>query len=332
MGMVGKRAVVAAAAVLLGAGGPTTSRAQEGPTTGEPVALLVDAAGANGEGRIETPGRRCADGGQGAYWNYDYGAPLDGGVFSSLPGDLRLHLALHSDLVRFPNSGTPVLVDGPSAFLLGDDSHATLANARGTLRVRLRSGSCDGPTLSFDGVSGAGGGTWEVDSGQGSYREATGSGTFTVQADVAPGADNPFALQLDGDVAVLQPNLQVEVLGTFWGSLGTDYVTRRVTVTYRVTNTGPGDAFDARIAEITSSTPGVVPLGAGGIRLGDLEPGDSEVRNVRFQLGLAGPCELVILDCRFTTETDVEWHDALDVVTTPTATNTAQAPTLPPPL
>src|SRR3546814_5433025 len=78
-----------------------------------------------------TPGRTCAEGGTGAYWNYDYSAPLAQGAFSYQPGDLRLHLALHSDSVRFPNTEVPVLAEGPQAFLQGSDSHASLANSRG---------------------------------------------------------------------------------------------------------------------------------------------------------------------------------------------------------
>lgn len=307
---------------------PTLAVAETGP----PVPLHVSVSGANGEGRIEAPGRTCAEGGSGAYWNYDYGSRLAAGAFSAQPGDLRLHLALHSDQVRFPNTQEQVLSEGPRAFLQGTDSLATLANSRGTLTLRLRSGTCDVPSLTFDGVSAAGPGAWEVEGGDGSYRDATGSGTFALAADVAPGADNPFSLQLDGAVAVLQPQLGVEVLSTYWGSLGTDYLSRRVTVVYRITNTGQGDAFNATVASITSSTQGVTPLGATNLRLGDLPAGDSEVVQVRFQLGLLGPCKLVILGCQFTTSTKVSWSDALDVVSQPAATSSAKAPTLPPPL
>lgn len=304
-----------------------------GATAAVPVPLNLSVAGANGSGYIETPGRTCAEGGQGAYWNYDYSAPVGAGAFSQQPGDLRLRLALHSDLVRFPGSLSPTPAAGPPrAFLQGDDSHASLANSRGTLKVRLRSGTCAAPTLAFDGISSSGSGTWEVSEGQGSYRGATGSGSFTVSADVAPGADNPFSLQLDGQVSVLQPSLKVEVLKAYWGSLGTDYLTRRVTVAYKITNTGPGDAFAAKVLKITSSTPGVTPIGGTNLPLGDLEPGQSEVVSLRFQLGLLGPCQLVILGCSFATTTFVDWSDALDVVSHPSAASTAKAPTLPPPL
>ncbi len=298
-----------------------------------PVPVVVSVSGANGAGNIETPGRTCAEGGQGAYWNYDYSAPVVPGAFSKQPGDLRLHLALHSDQVRFPGSLSPTPGGGPPrAFLLGDDSHASLANPRGTMKIRLRSGTCAAPSLDFDGITSAGAGTWEVSDGQGSYREASGSGAFTMRADVAPGADNPFTLQLDGQVNVLQPALKVEVLKAYWGSLGTDYLSRRVTVAYRVTNEGPGDAFGAKVLKVTSSTPGVVPLGGTNLPLGDLEAGDTEVVAVRFQLGLLGPCQLVILGCTFATTTHVDWFDALDVISQPSATTTAKAPTLPPPL
>ena len=319
-------------ALVVGTGATGQPFAAGGLPPVPPVPLDVDVSGANGAGHIETPGRTCAEGGQGAYWNYDYSAALAAGAFSQQPGDLRLHVALHSDQVRFPGSLSPTPAGPPRAFLQGDDSHASLANSRGTVKLRLRSGTCDEPSLSFDGISSAGTGTWEIASGQGSYREATGSGTFALTAAVAPGADNPFTLALDGQINVLQPALQVEVIETYWGSLGTDYLTRRVTVAYRITNTGPGDAFGGKVLKITSSTPGVAPLGGTNLRLGDLQPGESEVVQVRFQLGLLGPCQLVILGCNFSTTTEVDWSDALDVVRHPSMTTPAKAPTLPPPL
>ncbi|CAN5742013.1 hypothetical protein BH20ACT2_BH20ACT2_10740 [soil metagenome] len=296
-----------------------------------PVPVVIGASGANGEGRIETPGRRCADGGDGAYWNYDYGAALAGGLFSALPGELRLHLALHSDEVRFPNSGLPVA--GAGAFLQGDESFAVLANDRGTVKLRLRSGDCDDHTLGFDGITAAGAGAWLVDAGQGAYRDVSGSGSFTFTADVAPGADNPFDVALTGSLAVLQPTFDIEVVDTFWGGLGTDYVTRRPTVVFKITNTGPGDAFGAKVAQISSSTPGVAAINTqAGLALGDLAAGDSEFVATRFQLGLLQPCQLVVLGCVFSTTTRISWADALDVVTTPQLSRPATAPNLPPPL
>src|SRR3546814_21079097 len=101
------------------------------------------------------------------------------------------------------------------------------------------------------------------------------------------------------------------VLGSYWGSLGTDYLSRRVTVVYRVSNEGAGDAFGAEVESITSSTAGVTPIGGTHLPLGDLPAGDSEVVALRFQLGLLGPCQLVILNCAFSTQTDVSWTDAL---------------------
>lgn len=297
-----------------------------------PVPIGISVSGANGEGRIEAPGRSCADGGAGAYWNYDYDAPISAGDFSGLPGELTLHLALHSDIVRHPNTGPRLSTTGPRAFLQGEDSYAVLANDRGTVKVRLQSGTCESPTLQFDGSSGAGAGTWAVAGGQGAYRDVAGSGSFTVAADVNPGADNPFALDLQGTLDVLQPSLDVQVVGAFWGSLGLDYLTRRVTVLYQVTNSGPGDAFDARLASTVPTAPGVAVLGSQSSQLGDLEAGDSEVRAVRFQLGLLQPCQLIILSCTFDATTTVSWSDALDVVSTPSATTQATAPDLPPPL
>src|ERR1044071_9695242 len=74
-----------------------------GPSAGaRPLDLTVNAD--NGEGQIQQPGRPCDDGGDGAYWHYDYGTSLPAGILSNATGgEVRVHLDMHSDLVRFPN-------------------------------------------------------------------------------------------------------------------------------------------------------------------------------------------------------------------------------------
>ncbi|MGH9186533.1 MAG: hypothetical protein ACRD0U_12075 [Acidimicrobiales bacterium] len=57
-----------------------------------PAPISVNVVAGTGSGRIQQPGRPCSDGGDGACWHYDYGAPLAPGVFSSLAGETRAHL------------------------------------------------------------------------------------------------------------------------------------------------------------------------------------------------------------------------------------------------
>jgi hypothetical protein len=304
-----------------------------------PVPLTVEVRATDGAGTVQHPGRSCAEGGAGAYWHYDYGAKLAPKVFSSLPGDIRVHLDLHSDAVRFPNTGGayPPPPPGATAFLQGSESHASLLNQRGSLKLRLASGSCASPTLAFDGSVATGAGSWTIgsDGGAGAYRQATGAGTFGLTAEVNPGADNALTLKLNGTIQVLQPALKVEQVGAYWGGLGIDYLTRRVTVVYKVTNTGPGDSFGARMLSATSPTPGVKALGPQGQPLGDLLANDAQLFTVRYELGLdmPEPCDLVILGCQFDTSVTVRMPDALDVAQNFTASGIrVKAPDLPPPL
>ncbi len=160
--------------------------------------LSESASGANGVGSIVNPGLSCANGGEGNYRDYLLSTTVPGGVLSSLPGNLRANLNVQHDGVEPPVGPTTT-----NAFLLGNTSHATFSNQRGTVQLALSSGTCAKPTLPFDGTTVSGSGTWVIDptsSGNtGSYRQATGSGTFTLQAGVAPGADNPWKLGLTGN-------------------------------------------------------------------------------------------------------------------------------------
>lgn len=304
--------IVAAASVPLPA-------AAEGP----PAPVAVSTGGASGSGRIED-GRSCEDGGDGRYWHYEYTGGVEPGSFSQRPAELRLHLDLHHDETE------------ANAFLLDDESHASLLDDRGTIRVRLRTAGdecLEEPTLSFDGSTASGTGTWQVDRGAGAYEGVSGNGTFTVSAAVDPGADNPWSLDLQGAFEILQPSLQVDVVNTHWGGLGTDYLTRRPTVTYRITNVGNGPAFGAELAGTSSPTPGVTPLGPVPQALGDLAPGESTTVAVRYQLGLLQPCQVVILNCPFVTNVGVQWTDALDRPSSPAVNGLAtKAPDFPPPL
>jgi hypothetical protein len=305
----------AAVGVLLVAA--VTGSAISAPVSAAPAPVAINATGANGEGEITVPGRRCVDGGDGAYWHYDYDQDIAGGVFSSLPGALRLHLDLHSNQMPAPTG----------AFLLGDASTATIANDRGVLPLILRAGTCDNHALGFDGTTATGGGTWVAGAGTGAYRDATGAGNFTLTAAVAPGADNPFTVGLTGSVQVLQPKLKVEVVRTYWGFLGTDFLLRRVSVVYRITNSGTGDAFGVRLTNVSAES-GVTPRGPVPQHLGDLAAGESTEVRMRFEVGLK-VC-LLILGCEFNTTLHVRMPDALDVPTTHSRTVRPRAPFLGP--
>ena len=312
------------------------------PASAGTKSLAVDASGADGVGRIDRPGRPCSEpGGIGAAWHYKYETGLPGTVLSSAtgpPANLRMHLNLHSQA-----SGAPQAVY-TNAFLLGSESQAAFSNPRGIVRVNLKSGSgtCATPNLAFNGTTASGTGAWDIARGTGSFRDVTGSGLFSlIQADVAPGADNPWRIQLGGLLTVPNPDLKVEVLQTYWGFLGADYLVRKVTVVYRITNVGAGDAYGVRLVGASSPTLGVQALGPVPQKLGDLfgdvdgagpKTGDSEVIRVRYQLGVLQPCNAVLIGCEFDTRLSVEMPDAFDIPANYAQVTHARAPDFPPPL
>ncbi|HZN16463.1 MAG TPA: hypothetical protein VFB78_19520 [Acidimicrobiales bacterium] len=234
--------------------------------------------------------------------------------------------------------GTPLAGPAAKAFLQPGESHATFSNQRGTVPLLLTAGTCAAPPLTFDGAKISGPGTWAIDAlhATGAYRQSTGTGTFTLtNTGVEPGADNPWSLQLSGNISVLQPSFGLEVVSTSWGNLGVDYLLRKVTVVYRVRNNGPGDAFGVVMQATSTTTPGVTPLGPQPQNLGDLLAGEYTTFSVRYQFTLlAGPCKLVILGCEFDTYVTVSMPDALDKADVPSPTRGAHitAPNFPPPL
>ena len=315
--------------------------------------LTVQVQGANGVVRSTEPGRTCAEDGKGSYRHFGAESPLPPGALSNLDGDARTTLDVHYDGPAALRRG------GPNAFLLGNESHVTLSNQRGTVQILLRKGDCSAAAINFDGDSAATPtpGAWAPADvvGTGAYRGATGSGTYAFTSEVHPGADNAWSVQLNGNLDVLQPALTAKVEKTYWGNLGLDYLSRVVTVVYRVGNTGAGDSFGAQLTKVTSVNGGVKPCneppattntcpngGAPSQTLGDLlscsdaslpATCDSELVTVRYQLNLlGGPCTLVILGCNFSTTLEVGMPDALDTPSTKTVTVPVKAPTLPPPL
>ena len=351
-GRRGRTTAVTAAvlATVLAWGAAGVGAAPRGTGTLRPFNLSVGSD--HGSGVIDA-GLSCAEGGDGGYWHYDYEAGLPAGVVtgpqSTLPGSLRLHLDLHSEdkIVR----ATPAEPGAGEAWLQGTESTVTFANQRGTVGMQLTTTGrgCDNPHgLAFDGTNATGPATWKITEATGAYRQAAGSGTASLSAAVAPGADNPFTIQMSGKVGVLQPSLKLEPIDSYWAFLGAHYLLRRVTVVYRVTNTGPGDAFGVRLVAANSPTSGVklvgpIPfdtnttaLGPVPQSLGDLRVGESEIVRLRWQLPkpVAGnpPCQTVILGCVFDSRLTFEMPDALDVVqANKSATVTYHAPNFPPP-
>jgi hypothetical protein len=293
--------------------------------------LAIAVSGDDGVGTSLAPGVSCANGGTGASWHYDYTGSVPAGRFSSLPADLRLHLNLHSEadsLIPTPTYS--------NAFLLGEQSEVWLSNPRGAVRLVMKAGSgtCADKPLGFDGTTVTGVGSWRVVSGSGSYRNTTGFGDFSLSADVAPGGDNPYSLQLEGDIAVVKPSITAQAIGASWGNLRLNYLSRVVTVAYRVTNTGPGDSYGPRVTGVTALTPGVTPQLAPGqtLQLGDLPAGQSATFAISYRLGTGSPpCTAVVVDCTFTSRLTFEVPDALDqpLSPAPTATLTTTAPLLP---
>jgi hypothetical protein len=288
--------------------------------------ISITASGANGAGRINTPGRSCEDGGDAASWHYAYESSVRPGVFSDLSSEVRVNLDVHGEVEPSTTTGEP------TGWLQGTESTAALVNERGTIVLRLADGGgCGNTTAELDRTKVVTAGTWTVDHGSGSYAGATGTGQFGVTAGIAPGADNPWSLQLSGAIEIAQPVLEVAFVRSWWGNLGTDYLTRRPTVLVRVTNRG-GDGFGLTVTAAASPTAGVQPLTGVPIRLGDLPAGQSLDLTLRYQLGLLAPCALVIVGCAFGVTVATSVSDALGASAPSSVTVPATAPLLPPPL
>lgn len=286
--------------------------------------ITLDLSGANGVGSMSTAAVSCADGGTGSSWHTDYQALT--GVHS---WTADAHLDVHSD-----GAGSPQTAYS-GAFMPDGGSRLSLANDRGTIELGLSSiqNSCAKAALGFDGKTVNGDGSWSVISADGAYRSAGGAGSFSIlDAGVAPGAVNPFHMTLSGSLSVLDPSLSVTVARAFWGQLGLDYVLRVLSVTYQITNAGPGDAFAPVLTAASSPTPGVTLIGPVPQSLDDLASGASTLVTVRYQLGVTAPCQAVILNCKFSTVVGVTMPDALDIPHAFSAPLPVTGPDLPPPL
>jgi hypothetical protein len=338
---------------------PTTVTTVSPP--GAPRSFNTNISAANGRTRVERS--LPCDGGDGdaGYWHLQGEQALPAGILTAptnpLRGDLRVFADLHSPYHTIRTSPEPVAAPGPvaaAAYLQPDASRVALSNARGTVKLALTSGSCSrsGRTFSFDGLQASGPGTWAVDGASGSYRSATGTGTFNLNSGFAPGADNPWTLGLTGNLTVLQPKLAVSLVETYWGHDGVDYATRQVAAVYRVTNVGAGDTFAASLTSASSPTKGAslirilingknllidgnTPLSTFPRPLGDLSSTEDVLVTIVWQLPLpsnTSACKLVILKCEIVTNLGFAAPDALDLPTAHSASLKVKAPDLPPPL
>lgn len=339
----------------------STSTTLAPPVLGAPRTIGVHAVRDNGRIRVEESLPCDGTDGVAGYWHLQGEDALPAGVLTAptnpLPGDLRLFADLHSPFHTIRVSPEPVAAPGPtadSAYLQPEASRVALSNARGTVKLALTSGSCSrsGLTFDFDGSRAVGTGAWTLASATGSYAGATAGGTFGLDASVLPGADNPWTLDLAGSIKVLQPQLNAEVVRTYWGQDGIDYLQRQVGAVYRITNVGHGDSFGTQLTAASSPSPGAslirilingknllidgnTPLTAFPRSLGDLASGESIEITIVWQLPVpsnTSVCKLVILGCQIDTKLTMSAPDALDLPTTHSATLKVKAPDLPPPL
>ena len=88
-----------------------------------PQPLTVTVSGTNGVNRIQDPGRRCNDGGQGQYRHSSIEAPLpvtpNAIISSNLPGVIRGSFVVHHDGDEIV--GQVISPAANKAFLLGTD-------------------------------------------------------------------------------------------------------------------------------------------------------------------------------------------------------------------
>ncbi len=331
-----RTAAASTVAVGLVVGAPFWAAA--GPS---PQPLVLGASGTNGVSVVQAGGQSCASGGSGNHRDVSVSSPLPANnpvISAVLPGTMTGLFVMSHD--GDEPVDTPISGIAARAFLLGTDSVVTLTNERGSVMLRLSAGTCAAPTLAFNGFTVSGTGTWTVDQNgtTGSYHPTppagtTGSGTFTLTAGVRPNVDNPWTLQLNGGVSVPQPGLQVVATKAAWANLG-DYLNRIVTVSYQVTNTGPGDSFAPVLTGAAALTPGVTVIGPVPQSLPDLPHGQSVLAKVRYKLALPAPCALLILSCAFDTRVSVSMPDVLDKadLTPPSAVTHVKFPLGPLPL
>lgn len=225
---------------------------------------------------------------------------------------------------------------GPTSSYLGPDrSRVTFTTGRGTLGLLLVSGNCAAPTLTgIDARAAAGPASWVLDPAQtsGGYAGATGGGSAQLALELAPGARNAWSLQLDGSLEVLQPEVTVSFVRSYWGGLGAGFTGRRATVVYRFTNQGPGRTYGAALTAAGSPVDGITAPTFSPLRLGDLQPGQSTDVPVHFRLEARDARGPLVTRRELRTSLRLLTPDALDRGAARTVELVVRTPSFPPAL
>lgn len=274
-------------------------------------------SGTNGVSVVQAGGETCMGAGNVHYRHVTFSSPLptfDPIISAALPGTMTGFFNVGRTGDEPVNTPLPA---GQKAFLHGTDSTVTLTNQRGSVMLRLQGGTCLTPNFDFDGFTISGTHVWTVDAAgtTGSYHPlaanpTTGSGTYNVSLGIRPNHNNPWQLGLAGNLTVPQPVLKVAVAKTKFVGLS-DLFKRILTVTYRVTNAGPGDSFAPVLTGAPALHPGVTVMGPVPQTLPDLLHGKSTLVSVRYKLARPGPCGF---RCIFDTSVSVAMPDAFDNV------------------
>ncbi|MCB5167123.1 hypothetical protein LG634_20055 [Streptomyces bambusae] len=307
-----RRAAAAVTALLAGlvlAAGPAPASVRPGLA---PFPFNSSTSGVNGA--VTAIGTDCPTGELDLTKRWTASSPLPAGQFSDLPGTMAADMQF---LTRV----------GGGAALRGDDSRVTLTNSRGTVVLALSSGNCTAPTLAFGGGTVAGSGTWTVvpdATATHAYRQATGAGTFTINAGASPATGNPWSLSLNGTLTALEPALAV-THRAFWGGPG-PYLTRTLSVEYRIRNNGPGDAFNVKLVDAAVTGSGATRLGPVPQTVGTIPAGRTAGVVVRYRV-----CGIAVLGCRFTANVQTSYTDAFGVAATADFPRTVFVPTAPVP-
>ncbi|MFD0357325.1 hypothetical protein ACFVHW_26830 [Streptomyces sp. NPDC127110] len=272
------------------------------------AAVAVTAAPARAAGRVPDPLNvtgSSAAGEVGSDSGCSSGPLTDGRLFL---GSASLAPGQFSSLAAQMGVSLPFRVGAGQAALPEDDTRVVLVNPRGTLTLALKAGTCSSPTLALGGSTVSGTGTWTVvpdSTPANAYRGASGTGSFNVTADVTLGSGRSWSLSLTDSVSLLQPQVAV-THRAYWGGLG-NYLSRTLSVEYRIRNTGSGDAFNVKLLDALPTGSGITRLGPVPQTVGSIRSGATASVVVRYRV-----CGIAVVGCRFTANTQTSLTDALD--------------------
>ncbi|MEJ7784819.1 MAG: hypothetical protein WKF96_08450 [Solirubrobacteraceae bacterium] len=207
--------------------------------------------GGNGEGSfVDT--LDCAEGGDGDSFRYAWqdqpSGPASGLFAGTWNGSFEVHEAGR----------------GPAAFVPRGDGRLSITLAAGGERRgtggldTTADGSCADAPLTL-GTQPDGDpevtGTLPVTAtgGTGALRGLTGTGAIAFTLELGPGADNLARIDLTGNLDVAAPTLAVGTTQARYLNLS-EYFAKRVRLAVEVRNTGPGDAYGARLTSVSGAT------------------------------------------------------------------------------